>query len=82
MSEVGERSASSRDDGQVQRAITGHVIEATIEHYSHVAMGEKKEALGRVFRLVASTPASAPSEPGGGSGDPSGDPAAEKQEAG
>lgn len=38
--------------GQVTRAITGHVEEAMTEHYSHVSLEEKREATGRVLRLV------------------------------
>ena len=39
--------------GQVVRAITGHVTEEMTEHYSHVDMGERREASERAFaRLV------------------------------
>ena len=44
--------------GQVQRSITGHVTEAMSEHYSHVAIVEKQEALGRVLQLVRPAPKS------------------------
>jgi integrase len=37
---------------QVQRAITGHVTPEMAEHYSHVAIDEKKVAHARVLRLV------------------------------
>jgi integrase len=50
--------------GQVQRAITGHVTEEMSEHYSHVAIDEKRTAVTRAFDLVASAPPK--------SGDPSG----------
>jgi integrase len=44
--------------GQVQRSITGHVTEAMSEHYSHVGVAEKREALGRVLQLVRPSPKS------------------------
>jgi integrase len=60
--------------GQVQRSITGHVTEAMSEHYSHVAIEEKREALGRVLQLVRPTPKLAAPEPReANSGDRSGD---------
>jgi hypothetical protein len=36
----------------VTRAITGHVTQATTEHYSHVGRDEKLAAAGSVVRLV------------------------------
>lgn len=40
--------------GQIQRAITGHVTVQMAEHYSHVGVEEKREAMGRALRLVHS----------------------------
>lgn len=36
----------------VTRAITGHVTPAMTEHYSHVGVEEKRDAVGKVVRLV------------------------------
>jgi integrase len=35
--------------GEVVRSMTGHVTERMTEHYSHVEVGEKREALTRAF---------------------------------
>jgi len=50
-------------DAVVTKAMTGHVTEAMREHYSTVAIEEKRSAVAGVIRLVT----------GSGSGDAGGD---------
>src|SRR5262245_9700651 len=41
---------------EVVRSITGHVTNAMTEHYSHIAIAEKRAAVARVLRLLHENP--------------------------
>lgn len=59
---------------QIQRSITGHVSRRMSEHYSHVSIGEKAEAMGRVLHIVKAAAQANPLEGvGRGVGRASGD---------
>ena len=50
-------------DPRVVRSIVGHATAAMTEHYSHVDLGEKRAAVGRMLQLVR--PAKSGVESGG-----------------
>lgn len=55
-----------RADGQVVRAITGHTTEAMTEHYSHIALAEKRAALESLpVGTLVGTPAPEKKRPAG-----------------
>ncbi len=53
----------------VQRSITGHATEDMSEHYSHVSLAEKQQALRSVMSIVRRTEAKPGTQPGTGQTD-------------
>jgi len=54
--------------GEVTRAIVGHMTPSMTGHYSHVDVGEKRQAQERVLRLVADAAGTQEEQPGTRSG--------------
>lgn len=50
-------------DGIVIRSLTGHVTEKMREHYSTVALDEKRQTAADVVQLVGASPAPSPQSP-------------------
>jgi len=60
-------------EGIVQRSMTGHVTEAMADHYDHVALDEKRSALGGVVHRITTAGVDSGVDEGVGGSEPGGD---------